>query len=104
MQFSLNDWGPATVLVVALIIIGAVAGAIVAITNPSTLPFADYWQGLIGFAASAGLLGVGRGVMKRPPTVYSSNMTAAASPSATDIEDHDQDAVDRLRQEEDARR
>lgn len=58
---DLKSWGPATVIVVALVTIVAAAGAVVVITNPQTLDFQHYVDVLVGAAVATGLLGIGRG-------------------------------------------
>lgn len=62
-----TTWGPATVLVVALVVIVALAGAVVAVVNAAgdsgSFSFQDYVNTLVGAAVATGLLGIGRGYL-----------------------------------------
>jgi hypothetical protein len=60
MNFS--QWGPVTVLMVAIVVVVAVAGAAVAVVNPDALTFAQYLDDMEKFAIALGILGVGRGI------------------------------------------
>lgn len=60
---ALNEFPWATVCIVALTIIGALAGAAVVIWGePGTLTFANYLKYMGEYAAALGLLGIGRGI------------------------------------------
>jgi hypothetical protein len=56
-------WGPATVVVVVLVSIVALAGAIAAIIGDNGFSFQDYVTTLVGAATATGLLGIGRGYL-----------------------------------------
>lgn len=58
-----TSWGPATVLVVACIVIVVAAGGAVTVVNPDTLSFSDYLDTLVKAAVGAGVLGLGRGLL-----------------------------------------
>ena len=68
MNVNMGQWGPATVLTVALVLIAALTGAYVVLfgdqRGADALAFADYLDALSKFAIGVGLLGIGRGVMK----------------------------------------
>lgn len=57
-----SNWGPVTVVLVALTVIAGVCGAVVVITHPETLTFEQLLNDLEKFALALGLLGVGRGI------------------------------------------
>jgi hypothetical protein len=56
-----DKWGPATVLVVGLVLIAAAGGAVAVAVGKYSYP--QYLDDLKTFAIASGLLGVGRGVM-----------------------------------------
>lgn len=62
MKLDLSKWGPATVLVVACVLIAVAAGGVITIVHPDTLAFDQYLDALKTFAVAAGILGVGRGI------------------------------------------
>src|SRR5436190_10945300 len=56
--FDLTKWGPATVMIVAIVLIAAGGGLAVVIINPDTLTFQQYLDDLKAFAfAVAGFAG-----------------------------------------------
>ena len=61
MKTTLDNWGPATVLMVGLTLIAALGGAVAVAIGHYT--FNQYLTDLRTFAVGVGLLGIGRGVM-----------------------------------------
>lgn len=60
---NMNEFPWATMTIVLLTVIAALAGAAVVIWgNPGTLSFADYLKYMGEYAAAIGLLGIGRGI------------------------------------------
>lgn len=64
MNVNTKDWGPATTLIVILVVIGALAGAVISIVNPDILSFDQLLNDLTKFVIGLGALGIGRGIMK----------------------------------------
>ena len=63
MNDKISNASVATILVAAVVLIVAVAGAVVTIVNPDTLNFKDYIDALAIAGAGGGLLGIGRGIL-----------------------------------------
>lgn len=59
---DLLDNHPVTTLLIAIVVIAALAGAVVTIVHPDTLPFATYLDRLEEFAKALGLLAIGKGI------------------------------------------
>lgn len=57
-----QHWGPTTVISAVVTLVGAIAGGVITITNPGTLPFHTYIQDLGIFAGGNGLVAIGRGL------------------------------------------
>jgi hypothetical protein len=76
-----TTWGPATVLAIALSVIGAVAGAIVAIVHPATLSFSTYLTDLLGFAGVSGVTAIGHGILNNGTPAIGAK-TAPPAPAA----------------------
>ena len=63
MDETMNEFPWATVTIVVLTVVAALAGAAVVIWgNPGTLSFADYLKYMGEYAAGVGLVGIGRGI------------------------------------------
>lgn len=61
-MLDLSKWGPATFLVVAIVLLVVAAGGVVTVVHPESLAFDDYLKTLVGAAGAAGVLGIGRGL------------------------------------------
>lgn len=59
---AVKSLGPATTVHIVVVGVAAVAGAVVAITHPSTFSFHDYETELLGLAGATGVLALGRGI------------------------------------------
>jgi hypothetical protein len=66
-MIDFSKWGPATVLVVVIAAVVALAGGLVTLVHPESLSFSTYLQTLVAAAGAAGLLGIGRGVHALSP-------------------------------------
>lgn len=63
-KIDLSTWGPATVLVVALVLIAAISGGVVvAFGHDASLNFEEYLNLLSKFVVGIGVLAVGRGIL-----------------------------------------
>ena len=81
MTTQTKTWGPATILTLILVTIGAIAGAVVAITNPQTLAFASYLTDLAVFTGAGALTSVGHGLLNQAPATVIP--TASVLPAPT---------------------
>lgn len=58
-----ENWGPVTVLLIAIVVIATIIGGVVVIVQPETLNFSEYLSKLQAFVLALAGLGIGRGVM-----------------------------------------
>lgn len=61
---ALKDWGPMTVLMVAIALIVVLVGGVSVLMGDYDNDFVQWVEDLTKLAIGAGLLGVGRGVLK----------------------------------------
>lgn len=80
MTKLLNSLPVATLIVAAAFLIVTIVGGIVTITNPESLSFDKYVVTVTGVAASAGLLGIGRGINSTAKPAVDSEGSAKAAP------------------------
>jgi intracellular septation protein A len=59
-----SSWGPATVLVVVVAIIVVLVGGITVVLGTYDDDFVQWARTLVDLAIAAGLLGIGRGILK----------------------------------------
>lgn len=89
---NLQKWGPMTVLVVAAALIIVLVGGIVVVTgNYSRSDFSRWANDLVQLAIAAGLLGIGRGVLKGKEAEAEANILApvAGTPATREpLEEH----------------
>ena len=63
-----TTWSPNTILVLALTLIFAISGAVIAAWHPATLSFTTYSELLAAFVGANGLTVIGHGIAATPPT------------------------------------
>jgi hypothetical protein len=82
-QLNNLKWGPATVLIVAVVLSFVIGGMVVVIVDPSTLTFQDYLSYLWKFLLSVAGLATGRGLHLGLSSVGSGASPVTASDAAS---------------------
>jgi hypothetical protein len=83
---QVKTWGPATILIVVLVVAVAVIGGVVVVVDPQTLSFPEYLSKLQVFAIGIGLLGLGRGTqagLERYGQAVAAGIAEKSKPAAT---------------------
>jgi hypothetical protein len=73
----IEDWGPVTVVLLAIVVFTAIVGGVVVIVKPTTLSFSEYLSKLQTFAGALAALGIGRGLMNGAQAKADATVTAA---------------------------
>jgi hypothetical protein len=80
-----NDQPWATIMMVILVGIAAIAGGAVVVFHGETLSFEQYLDLLKNFAIAVGILGIGRGIVAHGKNIADASMVNAASQASPGV-------------------
>lgn len=72
-NINIKEWGPLTVLIIALTVIITIVGGVVVIVHPETLSFDQLINVLSKFVIGAGALSVGNGIQHHGDSIVAAS-------------------------------